>query len=145
MVSGAGAVAQAVWNDAHGFVPTYGIGDYDLVYFERADPSEPAERRAETSARSILADLGVTLDVTSEARVHEWYPQRFGRTIAPYRSTKDAIATWPTTATSIGVRRERSGQVTFCAPFGLDDLLALVVRPNKAIVARDVFEAKVGR
>ena len=31
------------------------------------------------------------------------------------------------------------------APFGLDDLFALVVRPNKALVTQAVYEAKAAR
>ena len=45
----------------------------------------------------------------------------FGRAIEPYRSCEDAIATWPTTASSVGVRLEPGGHFTLCAPFGLDD------------------------
>jgi hypothetical protein len=102
---GAGAIAQTVWNDRHGFEPGHGIRDYDLVYFDGRDLSETAEDAAAARARALFADLGITLDVTNEARVHEWYPARFGRRIEPYRSTEHAITTWPTTATSVGVRR----------------------------------------
>jgi hypothetical protein len=32
-----------------------------------------------------------------------------------------------------------------CAPFGLDDLFGLIVRPNKSLVDRNVYEAKAAR
>jgi hypothetical protein len=32
-----------------------------------------------------------------------------------------------------------------CAPFGLDDLFAMVVRPNKTLVTREVYDEKVRR
>lgn len=64
--------------------------------------------------------------------------------IDPYRSTEHAIATWPSTASSVGVRRQ-SGSLVVCAPYGLSDLLGMVVRPNKEIVSRDVYQEKVQR
>ena len=76
--------------------------------------------------------------------MHLWYEERFGRRIPPYRSTEHAISTWPTTASSVGVRYENDAFVV-CAPFGLSDVFAMIVRPNKAIVDRAVYEAKAAR
>jgi hypothetical protein len=36
--------------------------------------------------------------------VHLWYAEKFGNVLAPYTSTEDAITTFPTTATAIGVQ-----------------------------------------
>jgi hypothetical protein len=55
-----------------------------------------------------------------------------------------AIATWPTTATSIGVRSDHNG-FKVCAPFGLTDLFAMVVRPNAKLVSQAVYQAKAER
>ena len=141
---GAGGVTQTVWNVLHGFEPTRGIKDYDLVYFDGDDQSAAGEEVAESRATQLFGDLDVKLDVTNEARVHLWYPERFGRSIPPYRSTEHAISTWPTTASSIGVSSD-NGEFVVCAPFGLSDLYAMVVRPNKAIIDRAIYEAKVRR
>ncbi len=138
---GAGAVAQTVWNHLHDYPRDRAIKDYDLVYFDPDDLSAAAEQEHEDR----FADLDGPVDVTNEARVHLWYPARFGRTIAPYRSVEHAIGTWPTTATSIGVRREPDGTFRVCAPFGLADLYGMVVRPNKAPVDRAVYEDKARR
>ena len=46
----------------------------------------------------------------NETRVHLWYEAHFGYRIDPYASVEDAINTWPTTATSIGVRRGGRGR-----------------------------------
>lgn len=56
----------------------------------------------------------------------------------------DAIDSFPTTATAIGLRRG-PGHAEVYATFGLSDLLAGVVRPNKRLITRDVYEAKVAR
>jgi uncharacterized protein len=141
---GAGGVAQTVWNLRHGFDAAGGIKDYDLVYFDPHDLSAESERRIEEEVATRLSRFGVVVDVHNEARVHLWYEQRFGRHLAPYRSTEDAIATWPTTASSVGVRRGHEGFIV-CAPFGLADLLGMVARPNKTIVTREVYEEKVSR
>jgi len=141
---GAGGVAQTVWNLRHGFPAEEGIKDYDLVYFDPTDLSEGARREIAGELASRLSIPAVVLDVHNEARVHMWYAQRFGRSIDPYRSTEHAIATWPTTASSVAVRRDTECFVV-CAPFGLSDLLGMVVRPNKAIVSRDVYEEKSQR
>ena len=140
---GAGCVAQTVWNLAHGKAPGADILDYDLVYYDR-DLSEERERKMTRHARELVADLHIDLDVTNEARVHFWYSQRFGYRIQPYRSTEDAIGTWPTTATAIGVRLD-GVQLEVCAPLGTDDLFNLVVRPNRVQSTPGIYDAKVSR
>ena len=140
----AGAVAQTVWNVAHGYPLEANIRDIDLVYFDADDLSAESEAANEVRIKDLFADLGVAVDVKNEARVHLWYPAKFGYPIAPYGSAEEAIATFPTTSTAVGVRPRRS-QLDICAPFGLDDLLGLVVRPNKAQITRAIYEAKVAR
>jgi hypothetical protein len=141
---GAGGVAHTVWNQLHGFDATRGIKDYDVVYFDPDDLTAEGEREVERRILELCSDLGLRLDVTNEARVHLWYEHRFGRRIAPYQSSEHAISTWPTTASSIGVRRH-AGSLVVCAPYGLSDLLAMIVRPNKTLVDRSVYEEKVER
>ncbi|HZT66066.1 MAG TPA: nucleotidyltransferase family protein [Acidimicrobiales bacterium] len=141
---GAGGVAQTVWNLRHGFEVADGIKDYDLVYFDPGDLSAESEWRVEEAVAAGLSEFDIVVDVHNEARVHLWYEQRFGRDLDPYQSTEAAIATWPTTASSVGVRRDHDGLVV-CAPFGLSDLLGMVARPNKTIATQDVYEEKVSR
>lgn len=141
---GAGGVTHTVWNHLHGFAPIHGISDYDVVYHDPHDLSEASEHRCEAAATALVGADAVKLDVTNEARVHLWYQQRFGRPLAPYRSVEHAIATWPTTATSLGVRSD-NGDLVVCAPFGLADLFGMVVRPNTTLVDRDVYQAKADR
>ena len=140
----AGCIAQTVWNHRHGFAPDHGLRDIDIVYFDPCNLS--AEREAENQQRvaDLLAPLPVKVDVKNEARVHLWYEERFGYALTPYTSTQNAIATFPTTATSIGVQPTPSG-LNICAPFGLSDLLSLVVRPNKTQIERQTYEDKVKR
>jgi uncharacterized protein len=140
---GAGCIVQTIWNLAHGKPPGADILDHDLVYYD-SDLSEERELAVARAAQELVADLGIELDVKNEARVHLWYPQRFGRSIAPYRSTEDAIATWPTTASAIGVR-PHGGELAVWAPFGTHDLFGLVVRPNRVQITPAIYQAKVAR
>ena len=138
----AGCVAQAVWNDAFGRPAGHGISDIDLVYFDGADLSAEAEARHAERIRTLFADLGLWVDVKNEARVHLWYAEKFGKALAPYVSTEDAIATFPTTATAVGVQPRANGLRVF-SPYGLSDLLGLIVRPNKKQITRPIYDAKV--
>ncbi len=140
----AGAVAQTIWNVAHRYPPEANIRDIDLVYFDADDLSAEAEAANEARIRDLFADLGIAMDVKNEARVHLWYPAKFGHSIAPYGSAEEAIATFPTTSTAVGVR-PRGPHFDICAPFGLDDLFGLLIRPNKAQITQAIYEAKVAR
>lgn len=140
---GAGCIAQTVWNLAHGKPLNDDIVDYDLVYFD-SDLSDNAEAVVAQRARGLLADLPVRVDARNQARVHVWYWSKFGYGIQPYRSTEDAIATWPTTATAIGVRTG-GRQIEVDAPFGTDDLFGLVVRANRVQITPEIYATKVAR
>lgn len=140
----AGCIAQTVWNLSCGRPAGDGIKDVDLVYFDADDLSAKTEADHEKRLSDCFRDLPVKLDVKNEARVHLWYEKAFGYPISPYRCTADAIASFPTTATAIGVCR-RDGRFEYCAPFGLDDLFALRVRPNRRQITPAIYEAKVNR
>jgi len=84
----AGALYQTVWNCLTGRAPSAGIKDYDIGYFDAADLSAAGEDAVRHRAAELLDDLGVTLDVRNEARVHLWYEQRFGIPCPPYTSTE---------------------------------------------------------
>jgi hypothetical protein len=140
---GAGCITQTVWNFKCGNAVHQGILDYDLVYYD-PDLSEEAEHGVREQASRLLADLRVALDVKNQARVHLWYRRRFGYDIQPYTSIHDAIDTWPTTAGAVAVRSEED-ELTLYAPFGLDDLFNLVVRPNRVQITRHIYHEKVRR
>jgi len=140
----AGCVAQTVWNLASGRPAGARIKDVDLVYFDPSDLSAAAEAEHESRLADRFRAVPAKLDVKNQARVHLWYERAFGYPISPYHSTPDAIASFPTTATAIGVRWA-SGRLECCAPFGLDDLFTLTVRPNKRQITPAIYAAKVGR
>ena len=142
---GAGCVTQTVWNVLGSRPPDEGIRDYDLLYFEPSDLSWEAEDGAIRSAAQTFADLPVAVEVRNEARVHLWYEKHFGVPCPPYSSTEAAIDTFPSTASCVGIRLEEDDHWRVYAPYGLSDLLSLVVRPNPTLAPRHVYEEKVSR
>lgn len=140
---GAGCITQSVWNDLTNRPVNYGIRDLDFIYFDSQDLSYEAEDVVVRRGQQIFPNLPVQLDIKNQARVHVWYPGRFGIQIEPYTSMEEAIDTWPTTSTALGVRREDDGQWKIYAPYGLEDLFNLTVRANKKLISEEVYYRKV--
>jgi len=137
----AGVVAQTVWNDAFGLPAHHGIVDLDICYFS-SDVDAAQEAACEQRVRQALA-MSLKVDVKNQARVHLWYREKFGYEVPPALTMADAAARWPTTV-SLGVRPDGAG-LTVLAPFGLEDLFNLVVRPNKRQITKEIYERKVAR
>ena len=133
-------LAQAHWNETFGFPALHGMHDADIIYFDADDLSEAAEQRAAGRIAALFADMPVRVDVKNEARVHLWYPGKFGRAIAPYRSARDATTTFPTTVSAIAINDR-----AIAAPFGLDDLFAPVVRGNATLIDAAFYAHKCAR
>jgi hypothetical protein len=55
---------------------------------------------------------------------------------------ESAINTWPTTATTIGIRIEENNGFKVYAPFGLNNLFGKIVRANKSQVTKEIYENK---
>ena len=141
---GAGGIAQTVWNVLLKRNPEEGIQDYDLVYYDADDISYEAEDAFIKKGLKAFADIPVEVQIRNQARVHLWYKKHFGFSIKQYQSVEDAIRSWPTTANSIGIT-VLNGKLHVYAPFGLDDLFGMIVRANKTLVTREMFENKVAR
>jgi hypothetical protein len=128
-----GAVYQPVWNHLTGRAPDYGIKDYDVAYHDDSDTSYEAEdvviRRVAAAFEEPLKSL---VEVRNQARVHLWFGQKFGadEPYPPLLSSGDALKRFVATAFCVGARLEADDSLSVFAPFGLDDLFALRLRPN---------------
>lgn len=142
---GAGCITNTIWNDLSGYALDYGISDIDIVYYDSGDMTSERENELKFELISQLGDFQFKLDVKNQARVHLWYESKFGFPIKPYLSLEAAIDSWPTTATAIGVRMEKNDIFNIYAPYQLDDLFSLVVRPNKRMVTKEIFENKASK
>ena len=141
---GSGGIAQTVWNIKHGFEPENGIKDYDLVYYD-IDTSYEAEDTFIQKGKNIFKNIPIPVEIRNQARVHLWYDQHFGHKIKQYKSTEAAIDTWPTTATAVGVKKSTDGEFQIYTSFGLDDLLNMIIRPNKVKITEEIYLDKVNR
>ncbi len=125
-----GSLFQAAWNHLTRRAPTYGIKDYDIFYFD-PDPSWDAEDAVIRRCADVFADLGVTVEVRNQARVHLWYREKFGISYPPVTRSSDAIDRFLSRASTIGVSATPDGLRAY-APHGFDDIEAMVVRPNRS-------------
>lgn len=141
---GAGCIAQTVWNYLSEQELTTHINDLDLVYFDANDRSYESEHRHIEHITDLFKDFPLPLDIKNQARVHLWYEEHFGYSIPPYHSLEDAINSWPTTATCIGVKYIRR-EFRVYAPYGLNDLFGMIVRPNKVQITEEIYMKKVKR
>jgi hypothetical protein len=141
---GAGFIAQSVWNHMSNYSLTHGINDIDIAYFDE-DISFEKEDRVINKAKELFKDYQLKVDLKNQARVHIWYKDHFGYEIKPYLSVEEAINTWPTTATSIGIRLNQDNSWLVYAPFGLNDLLGKIVRANKVQITKEIYEKKIER
>ena len=126
-----GAVYQKVLNHLTGRPEDYGLKDYDLGYFDPKDISYEAEdlviRRVAGAFASPLKEM---VEVRNQARVHLWFEGKFGEAYAPLSGTAEALERFVSPLFAVGVRLEPDDRLTIVAPFGLEDLFALTLRPN---------------
>jgi hypothetical protein len=135
----AGCVYQAVWNRLSHAPADAGVKDYDIFYFDDRNLSYEAEDEVIRRAASLFADLGVAIELKNQARVHLWYPQRFGPGYPKLAGVRDGIDRYLVACTCVGID-SRTRDVY--APFGLDDLWEGMLRPNPRNYRPDLFRAK---
>jgi uncharacterized protein len=139
----AGLLFQTVWNALTGRPAGTGIRDADLFYFD-PDTSWTAEDAVIRAGAAAFADLPVPVEIRNEARVHLWYADRFGTPAPPFASCFEAIDSFAATCCAVGVTLD-GGRPRVYAPLGFEDLFGLVVRPNRRLAPRHVYEAKAAR
>ena len=125
-----GCVYQTVWNALTGRPPEYGLKDYDEAYFDPDTSYEAEDVVIRRAAAAFEAPLDAMVEVRNQARVHLWFEGKFGEPYAPLVRTDEALERFICPAFGVGVRLEPDGRITMAAPFGLDDMFAMRLRPN---------------
>ncbi|MGH6997102.1 MAG: nucleotidyltransferase family protein, partial [Phenylobacterium sp.] len=126
-----GAVYQPVLNHLTGRDPDYGIKDYDLGYFDASDTSYEAEDMVIRQVAAVFEPpFQEMVEVRNQARVHLWFEQKFGEPYEPLTSSAQALSRFTSTVFAVGVRLEADDALSIHAPFGLEDLFAMRLRPN---------------
>ncbi len=125
-----GAIYQRVLNHLTGRHPDYGIKDYDLGYFDPDTSYEAEDVVIKRVARAFEPPLREMVEVRNQARVHLWFEEKFGEPYTPLRSSAEALERFTSATYAVGARLEPDGRMTILAPFGLEDIFALRLRPN---------------
>jgi uncharacterized protein len=126
-----GAVYQPVLNHLTGRPIEQGLKDYDVGYFDDSDTSYEAEDVViQRVAAAFEPPLREMVEVRNQARVHLWFEDHFGEPYDALFSTTDALDRFVSPLFAVGASMETDGQLTIVAPFGLEDLFGLRLRPN---------------
>jgi hypothetical protein len=133
---GAGLIRNAVWDALHGVVSGKRLeGDVDVIF---------CDAREATLARDLAIEDHLIGDLSDVAwSVHNQARMSARNGDAPYKDVEDAIRHWSETATAIAARLN-GGRVELLAPYGVEDLIQLVVRPTPAFAHKmEIYQARI--
>lgn len=125
-----GAVYQSVWNAVTGRPVGYGRKDYDLGYLDPDVSWDAEDVVIKRAAAAFDEPFRSEVEVRNQARVHIWFPDRFGEPYEALTGTDEALARFVAPAFAVGVRLEPDDSISIAAPFGLEDVFSMTLRPN---------------
>jgi hypothetical protein len=125
-----GAVYQTVWNHLTGRDPDYGVRDYDVAYFDPDTSWDAEDVFIKRAAAAFEPPLREMVEVRNQARVHLWFEGKFKEPYSPLASADQALERFVSPAFSCGVKLTPGGKIDIAAPFGLEDVFAMHIRPN---------------
>ncbi len=141
----AGAIYNLAWNRLSGRPALAGVNDIDVFYFD-PDTSWDAEDAVIRRLGARFAGLPLPVQVRNQARVHLWFPQKFGVSdFAPLGSAAEMLGRYASRTHSVGARLAADGRMEIVAPFGLDDIFSFRIVPNPVLPNRAAHEAKGAR
>ena len=141
----AGAIYNLVWNRLTGRPDLTGINDIDVFYYDASDLSWDAEDVVIQRLARRFAHLPLPVQVRNQARVHLWFPQKFGTPFSPLTSSAEMLGRYASKTHSVGVRLEADDAMTTVAPFGLDHIFSMRIVPNTVLANKRAHEAKAAR
>ena len=141
----AGAIYNLVWNRLTGRPDLTGINDIDVFYFDASDVSYEAEDVVIQRLGRRFAHLPLPVQVRNQARVHLWFPQKFGVPFTPLTSSTEMLSRYASKTHSVAARLEADDSLTIIAPFGLDDIFSFRITPNPALMNKPAHDAKGAR
>lgn len=141
---GSGAIYNTVWNVLTGRPAHQGIKDIDVVYFDASDLSYEAEDAIIRRAAAHFADCPIPVELRNQARVHLWFPEKFGIAYPRLERSTDMLLYFSTKTHAVAAQLD-GGVLRICAPFGLDDLFSFRLTPNPTLPNRATHEAKAQR
>lgn len=130
----AGALYNLVWNRLTNRPPLHGINDLDVFYYDATDLGWDAEDLVIRRLDARFAHLPLPVQVRNQARVHLWFPQKFGiADFAPLVSAEEMLGRYASKTHAVAARLGADGSIDILAPFGLEPIFAFRVVPNRAL------------
>jgi hypothetical protein len=129
----AGCLYQTVWNTLTDRPRGAGIKDYDVIYFDADDRSWEAEDTVIRRVAAATQDCVGPVQVRNQARVHLWFADRFGCNYPQLSCADESLCYYASLVHAVGVRMTEDGHLDIAAPFGLEDVFAMRIRPNRAL------------
>ncbi|MEN2398861.1 nucleotidyltransferase family protein [Flavobacterium sp. MC2016-06] len=118
---GAGFIRNKVWDILHD-QKTTDFNDIDVVFFDDTTISVHLENEIEQQLTAISPKM--KWSVKNQARMY------IRNNHLKYNDTENAISYWPETATAVAARLSKDDKVEVLAPYGLNDLFNLIIRPT---------------
>ena len=118
----AGFLRSKIWDTLHDFAERTPLTDVDVIYFDSSSLSEKEEKILEEQLSIWMPD--VPWSVKNQARMHTI------NGFSPFISAEDGIAHFPETVTAMGVKINVNKQVVLTAPYGIKDVVQMVVNPT---------------
>ena len=130
-----GFVRNIVWDDLHNYIVPTPLDDVDVIYF---DESKDTVRREGVLGALRSAAPNVNWSVKNQAEMRDrWWP-------TTPESLDEALRRYTDTATAIAVRLVDNSNLEVLAPYGLEDLFELIVRPTPDFDLT-TYEARLSR
>ena len=129
---------NTVWNKLHGIENPAIDYDIDVVFYFSENTDKSFESGLE---KKLLHKMpNIKWSVKNQARMHIKNGHQ------DYANVSGAISHWPETATSIAIKTDEYDNLDLIAPYGLEDLFNLIVKPTPEfdpdIVEKRVLEKK---
>jgi uncharacterized protein len=118
----AGFVRSKIWDTLHNFQTRTPLPDIDVIYFDPTNTNEAEEKNLENRLKSLMPEI--PWSVKNQARMHVL------NNMPPYTSSVDGISKFPETVTALGVKLDEKNRLVLTAPWGIEDVVNLTVRPT---------------
>ena len=140
-----GAIYNTAWNRLTGKPSLTGIKDFDIIYFDDTDLSYEAEDRVIARVAAALGGIGVPVEVRNQARVHLWYPERFGSAYPKLAHATQSLDYYASQTHAVAMCLKADDTFETVAPFGLDFMFSFRMVPNRVLDNRETHEEKSAR
>ncbi|HLG27010.1 MAG TPA: nucleotidyltransferase family protein [Paenisporosarcina sp.] len=131
----AGFIRAKIWDELHGFSEKTILPDVDVIYFDSNQLDKQNEKLFEKELNKL--DPTIPWSVKNQARMHTL------NQVEPYTSSIDGMSKFPETATAIGISLDEKGELHLCAPYGVEDLITMRIRPTPYFEGSKIYYDRV--